>query len=160
MRKLLFARLLTLTLLSITFLSSQWQLLSQIPSPLPSKSFIVSSVVNNTANKQIVEKETECDNPITQAAMNYCANLSAQAADKELNRVYRQLRKKIKGTKGEQKLINAQLAWIKFRDSDCDFAISPYQGGSIVPLIYANCLERNTKQRTEELNSYLAYPPI
>ncbi len=55
----------------------------------------------------------------------------------------------------QQKLIAAQLAWIKFRDASCEFETSAYEGGSIAPAIYSACLEETTKQRTQQLREYL-----
>jgi len=100
-------------------------------------------------------KQFDCDQAQTQAEINICAALKADEADEQLNQVYRQLRAKIKGSSQERRLINAQLAWIKFRDADCDYAKGRYEGGSIVPTIYASCLSRLTEQRTRELADYL-----
>ena len=52
-------------------------------------------------------------------------------------------------------LIKAQKNWIAFRDSDCEFAISAYEGGSIQPLIKYTCLTEATQKRIEELENYL-----
>ncbi|MGB7440160.1 MAG: lysozyme inhibitor LprI family protein [Coleofasciculaceae cyanobacterium] len=101
------------------------------------------------------KKELDCELAQTQAQINTCAGLQANKADEQLNQVYRQLRAKIKDSPQEQRLINAQLAWIKFRDADCDYAKGQYEGGSIVPTIYASCLSRLTEQRTKELADYL-----
>ncbi|WP_375472220.1 lysozyme inhibitor LprI family protein [uncultured Nostoc sp.] len=51
----------------------------------------------------------------------------------------------------KQKLIAAQLAWIKFRDTNCEFQRSRYEGGSIAFTIYFGCLENITKLRTQQL---------
>jgi uncharacterized protein YecT (DUF1311 family) len=98
---------------------------------------------------------SDCQNPTVQAEMNRCASLDAEAADRKLNQIYKQLRSKYKGTKKEKLLIDAQLAWIKFRDTNCAFALSKYEGGSIASMMGSNCLKRTTEQRTEELESYL-----
>ena len=50
---------------------------------------------------------------------------------------------------------NAETAWIKFRDNDCKFAAGIYRGGSIAPMMYSLCVEKLTKQRTEQLKGYL-----
>jgi uncharacterized protein YecT (DUF1311 family) len=96
-----------------------------------------------------------CKNPQTQLDLNQCADLRAKAVDKRLNQVYQQVRAKYKGSENENLLINAQLDWIKYRDSTCSFSISRFKGGSIVPLVYSNCVGRVTGQRTNELNTYL-----
>ncbi|MGF2038361.1 MAG: lysozyme inhibitor LprI family protein [Nostoc sp. CmiVER01] len=99
-----------------------------------------------------------CNNPQTQIAINECAKLSYQKADKRLNQVYQQLLPTLE-TSRKQKLIAAQLAWLKFRDTNCEFERSRYEGGSIAPTIYFNCLENLTKRRTQELEEYLKSDP-
>lgn len=99
-----------------------------------------------------------CKATSTQLEMNHCANLSFKAADQELNQIYQQLRNTFKQTKQntqEPQLIDAQLAWIKYRDLDCKFSADRFKGGSIAPLMYSSCQETLTKQRTTLLKSYL-----
>ncbi|NEO26356.1 MAG: lysozyme inhibitor LprI family protein [Kamptonema sp. SIO4C4] len=101
------------------------------------------------------EAALDCDQAETQAELNYCAAQAATAADKRLNAVYQQLRGAIQGTPQEQRLINAQLAWIEFRDRDCDYAQHQYDGGSMMPMIYGFCVADLTEKRTRELAEYL-----
>jgi uncharacterized protein YecT (DUF1311 family) len=96
-----------------------------------------------------------CNGSSTQLELNRCGDLKAKAADKKLNQVYRQVKVKYKGDKNEKSLIDAQLNWIKYRDSVCIFEADRFKGGSIAPLVYSNCIERITNQRTNELETYL-----
>ena len=101
-----------------------------------------------------------CKAPMTQLDMNRCAYLSFQAADQELNRVYRQFRNAGKQSKQEaqdSQLTNAQLAWIKYRDLDCKFSADRFKGGSMAPMMYNLCKETLTQQRTTVLKSYLEF---
>ena len=66
----------------------------------------------------------------------------------------RQLLPKLSAAR-KQKLISAQQAWIKFRDSSCEFERSAYEGGSMAPMIYGFCLADVTEQRTKDLQRYL-----
>ncbi|MBW4451637.1 MAG: lysozyme inhibitor LprI family protein [Nostoc indistinguendum CM1-VF10] len=102
---------------------------------------------------RLVQK-LNCNNPQTQTAINQCAKLSYQNADKKLNQVYQQLLPTLERSR-KQKLIAAQLAWIKFRDTNCEFERSKYEGGSIASNIYSGCLENTTNLRTQELQEYL-----
>lgn len=90
--------------------------------------------------------------------MNDCAARLAETADQDLNDVYQTVRDKYKDTPQGDRLVDAQLAWIAFRDANCQFASSRFEGGSIAPLIYSNCVERMTKQRTAELKAYGTNP--
>lgn len=102
----------------------------------------------------VVTPKLNCNLPQTQLEINRCSQLSYENADRKLNQVYKQLLPKL-ALPRQQKLIAAQQAWIKFRDSSCEFERSAFEGGSIAPSIYLNCLETVTKQRLQQLQEYL-----
>lgn len=101
-----------------------------------------------------VAQPLNCQKANTQLELNQCADLSAKAADRKLNQVYQQVRAKYRGEQ-ETLLLNAEEAWVKFRDASCAFSRSRFAGGSIAPMVYSNCLTNLTKQQTQELKSYL-----
>lgn len=113
----------------------------------------IASPASGTTNLQLAQNPN-CNNPQTQSEMNICASIAYQNADRKLNQVYRQLLPKLSAAR-KQKLITAQQAWIKFRDSSCEFERSAYEGGSIAPMIYGFCLANVTEQRTKDLRRYL-----
>jgi uncharacterized protein YecT (DUF1311 family) len=115
---------------------------------------IAATLANSIPNLSPLAQKLNCTNPQTQTEITQCAGLSYQNADKKLNQVYKQLLPKLPKSR-QQKLISAQQAWIKFRDSSCEFERSAFEGGSIAPSIYAGCLEGLTKQRTQQLQEYL-----
>ncbi|MBW4616163.1 MAG: lysozyme inhibitor LprI family protein [Desmonostoc vinosum HA7617-LM4] len=104
--------------------------------------------------KMQLAQKLNCNNAQTQLEINQCAQFSYQNADKKLNQVYQQVLPKLQASR-RQKLIIAQQTWIKFRNTSCEFERSAYEGGSIAPTIYLNCLEKMTKQRTQQLQEYL-----
>lgn len=104
-------------------------------------------------NDQLVAQQPECANPQTQSEMNTCAAKSASLADQKLNEAYQKLRGTVQGAETDL-LISAQRAWIDFRDKNCQFSSDRFEGGSIAPMVYSSCIERVTKQRTEELEGY------
>jgi len=100
------------------------------------------------------QAEPDCTAPQNTVEMHYCADQAYQAADADLNHVWRSMRGHL--SKDEKALLlKAQRAWLKFRDANCDFAASPYLGGSIHPVILLTCLETMTRERTEELRAML-----
>ena len=103
----------------------------------------------------LAQTKPNCKNPMTQLEMNVCAGQAAKASDRELNRVYRQVRTKYKGTPQDDRLVTAQLAWMKFRDAECAVVAGRYEGGSMAPMAYAGCVDRLTQQRTKDLAGYL-----
>ena len=113
----------------------------------------IASPTSAATNLQLAQRPN-CNNPQTQSEMNICASIAYQNADRKLNQVYRQLLPKLSASR-KQKLISAQQAWIKFRDSSCEFERSAYEGGSMAPMIYGFCLAAVTEQRTKDLRRYL-----
>ncbi|MEA5626851.1 lysozyme inhibitor LprI family protein [Nostoc sp. UHCC 0251] len=138
------------------------QLLLVLASMLTLSSLVTSSITTAGTTPDLQEmrlvQKVNCNNPQTQTAINECAKLSYQRADKKLNQVYQQLLPTLERSR-KQKLIAAQLAWIKFRDTNCEFERSRYEGGSIAPTIYFGCLENTTKLRTQQLQEYLKSDP-
>lgn len=66
-----------------------------------------------------------------------------QAVDNRLNQVYQQTLNRFSSHR--EQLIDAQLAWINFRDANCDFENNLVAEGRNI------CLIRMTENRTEEL---------
>ena len=99
-------------------------------------------------------KSDPCANPLTQFDMNQCAGKAFRAADATMNQVYRKLVSMLdEGEKAQLK--EAQVAWLKYRDTNCEFVADQYKGGSIRPLIQATCLKDMTKGRTTELRTQI-----
>lgn len=104
------------------------------------------------AHAQKREAQDACADAQTQTEMNACAGRKYLLADTELNRVYDQLVLRLGGNAEQrERLKAAETAWIRYRDNNCDYEASFYDGGSIRPLVHASCLERMTKARTAEL---------
>ena len=83
-----------------------------------------------------------------QMELGECASIEAKKADAALNAVYRKLEK-------TPELVAAQRSWIAYRDAECKYQYSRYEGGTIAPMIYSNCVTQLTTQRTELLESSL-----
>jgi len=90
----------------------------------------------------------------TQLDMNVDAIRAYKKADKELNLVYKQ----VIGKMSEQEKTNlktAQRKWIKMKESSCTKEAGEYEGGSMYPMIYHDCLAIKTKKRLTELKKML-----
>ena len=99
-------------------------------------------------------KSDPCANASSQAEMNICAGKEYKAADVDLNQVYRQLVAMLADEEKPQ-LKEAQTAWLKYRDSNCEFVADQYKGGTIRPMIHGLCLAEMTRNRTTELKSQI-----
>jgi uncharacterized protein YecT (DUF1311 family) len=87
---------------------------------------------------------------LNQHEMNMCAHRDYQVADRRLNAAYRALTGKI-DARAKTLLVEAQRAWISFRDKECKYEASENEGGSIYPMMVSGCMARLTNQRTKEL---------
>jgi uncharacterized protein YecT (DUF1311 family) len=98
----------------------------------------------------------DCQNALSQREMNNCANEAYEKSDTELNALYKQVTSRLKGdAKQASLLVAAQRAWIAFRDAECAFVSSPTTGGSVNSMVQANCRDRVTSARVNDLKSYL-----
>ncbi|POA46819.1 urease-associated protein [Pseudomonas sp. MPR-ANC1] len=104
----------------------------------------------------IAHAAVDCANASDQATINQCAGQDYKAADNELNAVYKQIKERLKDNAEATKLlVDAQRAWVGFRDAECTFSSSGVTGGSVYPLVYSSCLTGVTKVRVEALKQYL-----
>jgi uncharacterized protein YecT (DUF1311 family) len=91
-----------------------------------------------------------------QAAINACYNKAYKKSDAELNKLYKEIKARLKNDpKATKLLVTAQRAWIAFRDAECGFQSSGVAGGSAGPMIYSLCLNHLTKDRIGDFTSYL-----
>jgi uncharacterized protein YecT (DUF1311 family) len=116
-----------------------------------------------------------CDRVNTQTEMNQCTGDEYRKADAHLNAVYQKLLASLKKNvadaqkandaqrKGNvedalQNLKAAEKAWLVYREGHCAAAKQQYEGGSISPMVYANCMQLVTNHRIEELKAAYETP--
>ena len=109
--------------------------------------------VADAQKKKTAQDADPCPDAHTQLDMNVCADAQYKKADAELNRAYQQLVRASGGS--DAKLKAAQLAWLKFRDAECDYEASTYEGGSMMPMVYSFCLAEVTRERTKQFREIL-----
>ena len=124
---------------------------------------------DNEALSKSIKKYEQKDDPCeSTGAMGQqeCAQIKMDIADKELNAVYKALLAKlpeVEGVEGgetgrypKKSLIEAQRAWIKYRDANCQFFGEIYGGSPAWQFAEnLNCRTKMTITRTEELRNYL-----
>lgn len=103
--------------------------------------------------RQPAKTADPCPNARTDSEMSACAAQKYKQADAELNRVYQELMRAAGAA--DQKLKTAQLAWLKFRDAECDYQTAGYEGDSMRPMVYNFCLADVTTARTKQLRNSL-----
>jgi uncharacterized protein YecT (DUF1311 family) len=96
------------------------------------------------------DDEEFCPKGRTQLDMNNCAAAELAHADRALNETYQAVLRLLDPERVEL-LREAQRAWIRWRDAECEFEASEFAGGSMEPMIQALCLAHVTKERTKAL---------
>lgn len=90
----------------------------------------------------------------SQSEMNAQAARDAARADRELNKVYKEVLATL-DDEGAKLLKASQRAWIAFRDAEAESAADEARGGSMAPLLYSGTVARLTEQRTQMLKQRL-----
>ena len=101
--------------------------------------------------KQNQKTQDPCANAKTTPEMRDCAGKEYKQADAELNQVYKQLMSKLEDPGHQAALKSAQQAWIKYRDTNCEYESYLNRGGTMYSVVNTGCLTRMTKERTTEL---------
>lgn len=96
-----------------------------------------------------------CAGLATQAALNECAGREYKKNDAVLNDLYQQLRTRLRNPQQRAMLEEAERAWIGYRDRQCAFQTSGSAGGTIHPMIEADCLNEKTAVHIAELRRQL-----
>ena len=92
----------------------------------------------------------------SQQGMNACAGEAFERADKALNAEWAKVLARYGDDAEAKKLaLDGQLAWLKYRDAQCELLAYDNRGGSIWPLISSGCLAQLTRERTAELAKLL-----
>ena len=94
--------------------------------------------------------------------INACGQKQFEQGDRSLNQVYQRLLKKFsdkdtpdsRNSVIKQYLINAQRAWVTFRENDCKAIYTYNEGGTIRIIAYLNCMTQHAAQRTKDLKEF------
>jgi uncharacterized protein YecT (DUF1311 family) len=87
------------------------------------------------------------------AEMLDCISAELTTQDARLNENYKRLMSMLTG-KRKQELLEAQRAWLKFRDANCGFYHDP-KGGSAAHLAGNECFLNATADRAAELRNLI-----
>lgn len=114
-----------------------------------------------TAPAHAAGEKIDCDKATSTVEMTYCAEKAFEAADKELNEVYKAALAKIAKTGNpapydakpwEAALRGSQRAWVAFRDAECkELEPMEWSGGTATSMSVLGCLEHLTQERVKAL---------
>ncbi|WP_296718674.1 lysozyme inhibitor LprI family protein [Erythrobacter sp.] len=110
-----------------------------------------------------------CDDPQVQQEMNWCAARDFEVADERLNSQWKETAAAMKARDASfveyagddtregyfESLLEAQRAWLRYRDAHCRLEGYYARGGSLEPLLVSTCKARLTRMRTDELRELI-----
>ena len=103
------------------------------------------------ADREMTQEYLTClekSNGVT-VEMNNCILAETRRQDARLNENYKRLISRL-ATERKKALVEAQRAWIKFRDANCGFYADP-EGGSAARVTANECFLNATADRAKEL---------
>ena len=104
----------------------------------------------------------DCKDAITTPDINQCAQTEFESVEKKLNETYRRVLKSLNKPDEEivsyseikRGLIEAQKAWVSFRQKDCDAYFTLHASGTIRTVMYIGCMQSHAEKRIKEISEY------
>lgn len=87
--------------------------------------------------------------------IDVCAEYGFIKADQKLRDLYQAQLSRLRKTPSERKFVAAERAWIKFRDTDCEYQASGVEGGTMQAGWILGCKRERTEERAKHIQSYL-----
>ncbi len=107
------------------------------------------------SKEEIRANYNACDSGIT-LSMKICASYRWVKQDVRLNQIYKQSLDKARESGYEKSLVQAQRAWLAYRDAACAYEGEMGAGGGTAEGLYIlSCKEDLTKERADRLEAAL-----
>jgi uncharacterized protein YecT (DUF1311 family) len=94
--------------------------------------------------------QADCGGIMKQRDMNDCTAREAKRVQALLDTLVQELKKTIGRTASEE-LTGTQATWVTYRDTHCRWQAKFFEGGSIQPTVYSECLIGLTWSRIDDL---------
>jgi uncharacterized protein YecT (DUF1311 family) len=91
----------------------------------------------------------------TQGEMNTEAFKEYKKSDDEMAKMYKKVMSGMSNQNAKNLLLEAQRAWIKYKESHCKSLANQFEGGTMAPMVYYECLVEVTNERKEHLKRFL-----
>lgn len=104
----------------------------------------------------------DCSKASNTIEINECASIEQKKGETRLNAVYQRVMKYLDkqiadgdlDKASKTTLIEAQRAWIKFREADCNAVYQYHIAGTIRGVMSINCMKTHTERRIKDLEEY------
>jgi uncharacterized protein YecT (DUF1311 family) len=89
--------------------------------------------------------------PVSTLELEGCAEHRIVRLDRQINADAKALYASMSDPKAREHFVDAQQAWIAYRQAACLSEADAYAGGSLEPVVFANCELRINRQRANDL---------
>ncbi|MCH8622805.1 lysozyme inhibitor LprI family protein [Undibacterium sp. TS12] len=104
----------------------------------------------------------DCSKASNTIEINECASIEQKKVEAKLNAVYQRVMKMLDkeiaagdlDKASKTTLIEAQRAWLKFREADCNAVYQYHISGTIRGVMYIGCMQTHTERRIKDLEEY------
>jgi uncharacterized protein YecT (DUF1311 family) len=107
------------------------------------------------AEQAVAGGETVDCSRVAERQVYACSVSQYEAADRDLNDVYRKVMADQQNEASRGKLKAAQRNWLQFRDNECTFETAEYEGGRLEDPTYRMCRTKLARARTKQLRDTL-----
>lgn len=124
------------------------------------RTLVFTLLLATLSTHALAQDEPDCTDPLDQNTMTLCAGIDYDKADKELNKLWPDIKKAAQDSdtaadNGKTEYLDAlmasQRAWIAYRDAECTWQGFDAHGGSLEPMLVNQCLADLTQKRLKEL---------
>ncbi len=118
------------------------------------------SFADSVGIKKEFDKCLESDEALSTWGFIDCSNIAYDSADKELNVIYKKITQKLSSSKDQtdkevlRRFVNAQKAWVNYKEASCSLAGVDMIGGSGERLIISGCLTEETITQLSKLEKF------
>ena len=114
--------------------------------------FLFCSASSQALGQHMNEPGAWCNRPSSTAEEADCFARASDAADKDLNNLYAHVRSAL-NPEERADLLEAQRAWLSYRDLTCTAEYKLYGGGTGGPVTRMACLAAITQERVSTLRT-------
>lgn len=96
----------------------------------------------------------DCKNAMATPDINECASIEQKKVEDKLNKVYQRVIKSIGEADTRKALVDAQRAWVKFREADCKAVHERYKTGTARTVMFIGCMQQHAEARIKNLEDF------
>jgi len=94
----------------------------------------------------------------TTPGLEGCAEHRVLKSDGQIDKLNSSISSGLANARMQREFVAAHRAWLAYRNADCNSMSSIYEGGTLLPLAYLECIEGRNEQRIKDLREFRRSP--